>query len=110
MFNGYSTETVDFLWGIRFNNNREWFQANKEAYTKYLYHPTKELGAHLFEPFLDTPGVLCKVSRIYRDARLHPPVPSAGRKRRRGAELRLPVLHRRRQGYPGSRFEGYLIT
>ena len=75
MFNGYSTETVDFLWGIRFNNNREWFQANKDSYTKYLYHPTKELGAHIFEPFLDTPGVLCKVSRIYRDARLHPPVP-----------------------------------
>ena len=24
---------------------------------------------------LDTPGILCKVSRIYRDARLHPPVP-----------------------------------
>ena len=41
MFNGYSTETVDFLWGIRFNNNREWFQANKDNYTKYLYHPTK---------------------------------------------------------------------
>ena len=75
MFNGYSTETVDFLWGIRFNNNREWFQANKETYTKYLYEPTKELGRHLYEPFLDTPGLLCKVSRIYRDARLHPPVP-----------------------------------
>ena len=75
MFNGYSTETVDFLWGIRFNNNRDWFQANNDAYTKNLYHPSKELGAHLFEPFLDTPGVLCKVSRIYRDARLHPPVP-----------------------------------
>ena len=75
MFNGYSTETVDFLWGIRFNNNRDWFQANKDNYTKYLYHPTKELGAHIFEPFLDMPGILCKVSRIYRDARLHPPVP-----------------------------------
>ena len=75
MFNGYSTETVDFLWGIRFNNNREWFQANKDSYTKFLYHPTKELGAHIFEPFLDTPGLLCKVSRIYRDARLHPPTP-----------------------------------
>ena len=75
MFNGYSTETVDFLWGIRFNNNREWFQLNKDNYTKYLYHPTKELGAHLFEPFLDTPGLLCKVSRIYRDARLHHPEP-----------------------------------
>ena len=75
MFNGYSTETVDFLWGIRFNNNRDWFQANKDNYTKYLYHHTKELGAHIFEPFLDMPGILCKVSRIYRDARLHPPVP-----------------------------------
>ena len=31
MFNGYSTETVDFLWGIRFNNNRDRFQANKDA-------------------------------------------------------------------------------
>ena len=75
MFQGYCPETVDFLWGIRFNNNREWFQANKDSYTKHLYHPTKELGAHLFEPFLDTPGMLLKVSRIYRDARLHPPVP-----------------------------------
>ena len=76
MFNGYSTETVDFLWGIPFNNNRDWFQANKDSYTQNLYHPTKELGAHIFEPFLDMPGILCKVSRIYRDARLHPPVPN----------------------------------
>ena len=75
MFQGYSPETVDFLWGIRLNNNREWFQANKDSYTKYLYHPTKELGAHLFQPFLDTPGMLLKVSRIYRDARMHPPTP-----------------------------------
>ena len=75
MFNGYSTETVDFLWGIRFNNNRDWFQANKDNYTKYLYHPTKELGQELFQPFLDKPGELLKVSRIYRDARLHHPLP-----------------------------------
>ncbi len=75
MFKGYSPETVDFLWGIRLNNNREWFLANKESYTKYLYEPTKALGAHLYEPFMDTPGILCKVSRIYRDARMHPPVP-----------------------------------
>ena len=24
MFTGFSPETVDFLWGIRMNNNREW--------------------------------------------------------------------------------------
>ena len=75
MFEGYSPETVDFLWGIRMNNNREWFQANKQQYVKYLYEPTKALGAELFQPFLDRPGNLLKVSRIYRDARLHHPLP-----------------------------------
>ena len=75
MFQGYTPETVDFLWGIRMNNNREWFTANKPNYVKYLYDPTKELGKYLFEPFLDKPGNLLKVSRIYKDARMHPEVP-----------------------------------
>jgi uncharacterized protein (TIGR02453 family) len=75
MFTGYSPETVDFLWGIRLNNNREWFLANKQNYIDYLYHPTKALGAALFEPFIDSPGKLLKVSRIYRDARMHHPLP-----------------------------------
>ena len=30
MFEGFSPETVDFLWGIRLNNNREWFLAHKK--------------------------------------------------------------------------------
>ena len=75
MFSGYSPETVDFLWGIRLNNNREWFLANKQQYVDTLYEPTKALGAHLFEPFLGKSGTLLKVSRIYRDARLHHPLP-----------------------------------
>ena len=75
MFTGYSPETVDFLWGIRLNNNREWFLANKQNYIDYLYHPTKELGGELFTPFIDKPGELLKVSRIYRDARMHYPLP-----------------------------------
>ena len=75
MFTGYSPETVDFLWGIRMNNNREWFTANKKQYVSTLYEPTKALGQHLFRPFLDRPGNLLKVSRIYRDARMHPPEP-----------------------------------
>jgi len=75
MFEGYSPETVDFLWGIRMNNNREWFQQHKPEYVKYLYEPTKALGAELFRPFVDKPGELLKVSRIYRDARLHHPLP-----------------------------------
>ena len=75
MFTGYSPETVDFLWGIRLNNNREWFLEHKKEYVKYLYEPTKALGKELFQPFLDKSGELLKVSRIYRDARMHHPVP-----------------------------------
>ena len=35
----------------------------------------KALGKELFEPFLEKPGNVLKVSRIYRDARMHPPEP-----------------------------------
>lgn len=75
MFEGFTPETVDFLWGIRMNNNREWFSEHKKDYVKYLYEPMKALGQELFQPFLDKPGNLLKVSRIYRDARMHHPVP-----------------------------------
>lgn len=75
VFSGFSPETFDFLWGIRMNNNREWFLAHKEQYTACLYEPMKALGQELFRPFLDRPGNLLKVSRIYRDARMHPPEP-----------------------------------
>ena len=75
MFEGFSPETVDFLWGIRMNNNREWFLEHKKDYVNYLYEPMKALGKDLFQPFLERPGNLLKVSRIYRDARLHHPQP-----------------------------------
>ena len=75
MFEGFYPETVDFLWGIRLNNNREWFEANKSNYVNYLYEPMKALGKYLYEPFMDQPGILMKVSRIYKDARMHPVVP-----------------------------------
>jgi uncharacterized protein (TIGR02453 family) len=75
MFAGFTPETVDFLWGIRMNNNREWFLAHKKQYIDTLYEPMKALGQDLFQPFLTRPGNLLKVSRIYRDARLHHPDP-----------------------------------
>ena len=75
MFTGFTDATVDFLWGIRFNNERPWFEAHKEIYQKEFYNPMKELGGLLFEPFLDRPGNILKVTRIYRDARLHHPLP-----------------------------------
>jgi len=75
MFEGFSPETFDFLWGIRMNNNRDWFMQNKKQYVDRLYEPMKALGKELFEPFLEKPGNILKVSRIYRDARLHHPDP-----------------------------------
>ena len=75
MFTGFTPETIDFLWGIRMNNNRDWFLEHKKQYVDTLYQPMKALGADLFQPFLNRTGDILKVSRIYRDARLHHPQP-----------------------------------
>lgn len=74
-FTGFTPESVDFLWGIRLNNNRDWFTQHKQQYVQSLYEPMKALGKELFEPFRELPGNILKVSRIYRDARLHHPDP-----------------------------------
>lgn len=72
MFTGFTDATVDFMWGIRFNNERTWFEANKETYLTDFYRPMQALGGELFDfirekrPDYD---LICKVSRIYRDAR-----------------------------------------
>ena len=44
MFQGFSQEAVDFLWGIRFNNERGWFEARKEEYLTLVAGPMRELG------------------------------------------------------------------
>ena len=75
MFNGFTPETVDFLWGIRMNNNREWFLEHKKDYVNRLYEPMKALGKDLFPLLENRPGNLLKVSRIYRDARMHHDTP-----------------------------------
>ena len=78
MFQGYSQETVDFMWGIRFNNERGWFLAHKDDYQQHLLAPTRELGQAVYEGLsaaLPQEPLILKVSRIYRDARMHYPVP-----------------------------------
>lgn len=71
-FEGYTQETLDFLWGIRFNNERGWFLDHKQDYERYLLSPTRALGEQVYdalharypkEPFM------LKMSRIYRDMR-----------------------------------------
>lgn len=69
MFKGFSPEAIDFLWGIRFNNRKDWFEANKEIYLKKLFAPMKELAGEVFAPLENVPGLCLHISRIYRDAR-----------------------------------------
>ena len=72
MFQGFDDTTVDFLWGIRLNNERPWFESHKQDYLDHLYRPMKELGDELYDhvaPQLKGEPLMCKVSRIYRDAR-----------------------------------------
>lgn len=72
MFQGYSDETVDFLWGIRFHNERSWFLAHKEQYQDVLLRPTAELGRDVYDRFREKfpkEPVNLHVSRIYRNAR-----------------------------------------
>lgn len=72
MFQGYSQETVDFMWGIRFNNQRDWFLAHKEEYETQLLRPTRQLGEAVWQGLcqaLPQEPLILKVSRIYRDAR-----------------------------------------
>ena len=72
MFTGFTDETVDFMWGIRFNNERTWFEAHKEMYLTSFYRPMCDLAEELYGFMLDrrpNSGLIRKVTRIYRDAR-----------------------------------------
>lgn len=71
-FTGFTPETFDFLWGIRFNNDREWFAAHKTQYQQTLYEPMKALAKALEPSFAEVPGLELHLSRIYRDMRMHP--------------------------------------
>ena len=72
MFQGFTQGAVDFLWGIRFHNERSWFEAHKEEYRTLVEGPLRELGEQtvlaMGEEFPNL-GLELKVSRIYRDAR-----------------------------------------
>ena len=72
MFQGFSDKTIDFMWGIRFNNEKTWFEAHKEEYLTHFYNPMRELGRQVFDEMKERHGdlgLVLKVSRIYRDAR-----------------------------------------
>ena len=81
-FEGFSREGTKFLEDLMRNNSKEWFEANRDRYEKYILSPNKayveEMGEHL-QILVPTINAIPKVNhslfRIYRDARLHPEEP-----------------------------------
>ena len=72
MFTGFSQDAVDFLWGIRFHNEKSWFEAHKETYLSQIIQPMQALGEQVHQNIQATHpelGLTLHVSRIYRDAR-----------------------------------------
>jgi len=72
MFSGFSQSTIDFMWNLRFNNNRVWFEEHKEEFIRVFQDPMKALGREVFERIssdFESHGFIHKVSRIYKDAR-----------------------------------------
>lgn len=72
MFEGFTTQTSDFLWELAFHNERPWFLEHKEQFEQVLNRPLKALAgdtAALMEQRFPSRGFKLHVSRIYRDAR-----------------------------------------
>ena len=72
MFNGFSPATIDFMWNLRLNNRRDWFEANKDIFIRDFQNPMKALAREVFEQIIqdyDKYDFIHKVSRIYKDAR-----------------------------------------
>lgn len=72
MFTGFTIDAIDFMWNLRLNNNKAWFNDNKATYQQVFQAPMKALADEVFakvsEEYKDH-GFIRKVSRIYKDAR-----------------------------------------
>jgi len=72
MFQGFSPQTIDFMWNLRLNNQKIWFEENKEAFQQDFQGPMKALGQEVFGRIAadyGKHGFIHKLSRIYKDAR-----------------------------------------
>lgn len=77
-FNGFPKEGLDFLSQVIVNNSKEWLDAHKEEYERFIVAPNRayveEMGEHL-QILVPTINAIPKTNkslfRIYRDARFH---------------------------------------
>ncbi len=77
-FSGFPKEGLEFLSRLKANNTKEWFEANKNDYEKYILEPNrayvKEMGETLqiLVPFIHAePKINRSLFKIYRDSRFH---------------------------------------
>lgn len=71
-FQGFDPKAVEFLWQLRFNNERGWFEPRKQDYIDLIQTPLRQLGAEVQQEVLRRHPKMhlnLHVSRIYRDAR-----------------------------------------
>ncbi len=76
-FSGFPKDTLKFLSELRDNNNRDWFQANKERYEKCVVEPALGLICSLEKPLSKVAPLLRveakkmggSLMRIYKDTR-----------------------------------------
>ena len=72
MFSGFSPAAADFLWSLRFNNNKPWFDAHKQEYLELLQTPFRALANEVHTEMnrrFPELNLNLHISRIYRDAR-----------------------------------------
>ncbi len=72
MFQGFNEQTIDFMWALRFNNEKSWFESHREDFQLALSTPMRQLAETVFDGFSEKNadlGLSLHISRIYRDAR-----------------------------------------
>lgn len=72
MFHGFSAQTIDFMWNLRLNNDKPWFEQHRDEFQRDFQLPMKALGGTVFERVTAVYGglgLIHKLSRIYKDAR-----------------------------------------
>jgi uncharacterized protein (DUF2461 family) len=74
MFKGFTQDTIDFLYRLRENNNKQWMDEHRDEYKEYVFKPFRQLAAEMGPMMLTIdPGLDIRphrmVSRINRDIR-----------------------------------------
>lgn len=75
-FSGFSQQGLNFLQQVRIENDKEWFEANRDVYDRELLTPFRALVDALspamlaIDPYFETrPAIGKTLSRIHRDTR-----------------------------------------